>query len=67
MADLTVKSGNITASCEDSGIIFRTSNGTMIKFPYDDWEVLAAAVREKKYQKEKQERKNNPKPTEASY
>jgi len=60
MAEVTVKSGNVSASCEDGGVVFRTSDGKMIKFPYDDFEVLSSAVREKKYQLEKKNRKNNP-------
>jgi len=60
MANVTVKSGNVSASCEDGGVVFRTSDGKMVKFPYDDFEVLASAVREKKHQIEMKNRKNNP-------
>ena len=67
MAIVTVKSGNVSATCEDGGVIFRSNKGQEIKFSYDDFEVLSSAVREKKYQMERQKnKKHNPK-VEASY
>lgn len=58
MAEVTVKSGNVTATVDESRVILRNQNGNEVTWPFDDWEVLSSMVRDKRFEMENKKRKN---------